>query len=115
MFPICSLTKQTILNLQLITNSCMPLPHMKRKSNCTTIMASLLTDQEDCFNNIEKDPNSKYQKIILDYTVGLDKIYDRKEIEKKKNEPEFLREYAGHYLGKVGNVFLPSQIQKCIN
>lgn len=39
------------------------------------------------FESIEKDPNSKYHKIFLDYTVGLDKIYDRKEIEKKKNEP----------------------------
>ena len=26
-----------------------------------------------------------------------------------------MREYAGQYLGKVGNVFLPSQIQTCIN
>jgi hypothetical protein len=51
------------------------------------------------FESIEKDPYSKYHKIFLD-TVGLDKIYDRKEIEKKKNEPEFLREYAGQYLGK---------------
>ena len=67
------------------------------------------------FETIEKDPKSKYCKIVLDYTFGLDKIYDRKEIEKKKNEPEFLREYAGQYLGKVGNVFLPSQIQTCID
>ncbi|HEU4468274.1 MAG TPA: hypothetical protein VFR61_04475 [Nitrososphaeraceae archaeon] len=66
------------------------------------------------FETIEKDPNSKYCKIFLDYTVGLDKIYDRKEIEKKKNEPEFPREYMGQYLGRVGNVFLPSQIQNCI-
>jgi hypothetical protein len=67
------------------------------------------------FETIEKDPNSKYCKIVLDYTVGLDKIYDRQEIEKKKNEPEFLREYAGQYLGRVGNVLLPSQIQTCID
>lgn len=39
---------------------------------------------------------------------------DSKEIEKKKNEPEFLREYMGQYLGRVGNVYLPSQIQNCI-
>jgi hypothetical protein len=67
------------------------------------------------FETIEKDPNSKYCKIVLDYTVGLDKIYDRQEIEKKKNEPKFLREYAGQYLGRVGNVLLPSQIQTCID
>ena len=86
----------------------------EEKSNCTTIMVSTPNAPGGLFETIEKDPNSKYHKIFLDYTVGLDKIYDRKEIEKKKNEPEFLREYAGHYLGKVGNVFLPSQIQHCI-
>ena len=87
----------------------------EEKSNCTTIMASTPNRPGGLFQQIEMDNNSKYHKIMLDYTVGLDKIYDRKEIEKKKNEPEFLREYGGHYLGKVGNVFLPSQIEECIN
>jgi hypothetical protein len=63
----------------------------------------------------EADKTSKYEKIILHYTVGLDKIYDRKEIEKKKLEPEFPREYEGKYLGKIGNIFSSSQIQTCIN
>ena len=86
----------------------------EEKSNCTTIMVSTPNRPGGLFETIEKDPNSKYCKIVLDYTVGLDKIYDRKEIEKKKNEPEFPREYMGQYLGRVGNVFLPSQIQNCI-
>lgn len=67
------------------------------------------------FQKIELDKDSKYYKIILDYTVGLGKIYDRQEIEKKKKEPEFKREYMGQYLGKVGNVFSSSQIDECIN
>jgi hypothetical protein len=87
----------------------------EEKSNCTTIMTSTPNRPGGLFETIEKDPNSKYCKIVLDYQVGLDKIYDRKEIEKKKNEPEFLREYAGQYLGKVGNLLLPSQIQTCID
>lgn len=86
----------------------------EEKSNCTTIMASTPNRPGGLFETIEKDPNSKYCKIMLDYTVGLDKIYDRKEIEKKKNEPEFLREYGGQYLGRLGNLLLPSQIQHCI-
>ena len=86
----------------------------EEKSNCTTIIASTPNRTGGLFECIEKDLNSKYEKIFLDYIVGLDKIYDRKDIEKKKNEPEFLREYAGQYLGRVGNVFLPSQIQHCI-
>ena len=68
-------------------------------------MASTPNRPGGLFETIEKDPNSKYCKIMLDYTVGLDKIYDRNEIEKKKNEPEFLREYAGQYLGKVATCY----------
>ena len=78
-------------------------------------MASTPNRPGGLFESIEKDPNSKYCKIPLDYTVGLGKIYDPVEIEKKKSEPEFLREYRGHYLGKVGNLLLPSQIQTCID
>ena len=59
----------------------------EEKSNCTTIMASTPNRPGGLFKSIEEDPNSKYEKIFLDYTVGLDKIYDRKEIEKKKMNP----------------------------
>jgi len=87
----------------------------EEKSNCTTIMASTPNRPGGLFESIELDPNSKYHKIILDYTVGLDKIYDRAEIEKKKREPEFKREYEGKYLGRIGNIFSSSQIDECIN
>ena len=46
-----------------------------------------------------------YKRLNLDYTYGLDKIYDREEIEKAKASPSFEREYNLKYLGKVGNVF----------
>jgi hypothetical protein len=87
----------------------------EEKSHCTTIMVSTPNAPGGLFETIEKDPNSKYEKIFLDYTIGLDKIYNRKEIENKKKEPEFLREYMLQYLGRVGNLLLPSQIQTCIN
>jgi Terminase RNaseH-like domain len=86
----------------------------EEKSHCVTIMASTPNRPDGLFQAIEKDPNPKYCKIVLDYTVGLDKIYDRAEIEKKKLEPEFPREYMGQYLGRVGNVFSPSQVETCI-
>jgi len=85
----------------------------EEKSNCTTIMVSTPNAPGGLFQKIELDPLSKYHKIILDYTVGLGKIYDPLEIEKKKREPEFAREYEGKYLGKVGNVFTPEQINLC--
>jgi hypothetical protein len=52
----------------------------EEKSNCTTIMCSTPNRPDGLFQSIEKDPNSKYHKIILDYTVGLNKIYDPIEI-----------------------------------
>jgi hypothetical protein len=78
-------------------------------------MCSTPNRPDGLFQSIEKDPNSKYHKIILDYTVGLGKIYDPLEIEKKKLEPEFPREYCGQYLGRIGNVFSSSQVQECID
>ena len=50
----------------------------------------------------------------LNYETGLDKIYSRKFIEREMHEPEFEREYNLKYLGKVGNVFSPIQIEHCI-
>ena len=78
-------------------------------------MVSTPNRPDGLFQSIEKDPNSKYHKIILDYTLGLGKIYDPEEIKKKMQEPEFPREYQGVYLGKIGNVFSSSQVQTCIN
>jgi hypothetical protein len=63
------------------------------KSNCTTIMVSTPNAPDGLFHSIEQDPNSKYEKIVLSYEVGLDKIFDRQEIERKKLELEFPREY----------------------
>jgi hypothetical protein len=86
----------------------------EEKSNCTTIMVSTPNKPGGLFQSIEQDPNSKYEKIVLSYEIGLDKIYDRAFIETKKKEPEFAREYMGLYLGRVGNVFSSTQIDQCI-
>ena len=50
----------------------------------------------------------------MGYELGLGKIYDPEYIAQKKFEPEFESEYNLKYLGKVGNVFSPSQIDKAI-
>jgi hypothetical protein len=86
----------------------------EEKSNCTTIMVSTPNRPDGLFHSIEFDKNSKYEKIILTYEVGLGKIYDPQDIAKKKLEPEFPRGYQGMYLGSVGNVFTSFQIEKCI-
>jgi hypothetical protein len=76
----------------------------EEKSNGKTIMVSTPNQPGGLFERIEKDKNSKYKKLFLDYTYGLDKIYDRQFIEKKKIEPEFEREYNLKYLGRIGNL-----------
>ena len=60
---------------------------------------------------IELDPNSKYFKLKLPYIYGLDTIFDRAEIEKKKNDIEFEREMNCKYLGRVGNLFTQQQLE----
>lgn len=86
----------------------------EEKSNCKIILCSTPNRPDGLMQTIEKDKNSKYKKLKLDYTYGLDKIYDRQFIEKKKLEPEFEREYNLQYLGKIGNVFSPLLIDKTI-
>ena len=86
----------------------------EEKSNCKIILCSTPNRPGGLMQRIENDPNSKYYKLKLNYTYGLDKIYNRTFIEKKKLEPEFEREYNLKYLGKIGNVFNPLQIDECI-
>ena len=42
------------------------------------------------------------QRIFLDYTYGIGKIYTQEELEKAKASPSFEREYNLKYLGKIG-------------
>ena len=84
----------------------------EEKSKGKTIMASTPNRPDGLFEGIEKDPNSKYKKLFLGYELGLGKIYDPEYIALKKLEPEFEREYNLKYLGLVGNLFSPSQIDK---
>lgn len=64
---------------------------------------------EGLFKRIEKDDNSKYFKLKRDYTYGLDKIYDRAFIERKKLDADFEREYNLKYLvGRSGIYFRQS-------
>src|SRR5919199_1799137 len=51
-----------------------------------------------------------YKRLLMDYTYGLDKIYTREEIQKAKASPSFEREYNLKYLGHIGNVFNPADI-----
>ena len=64
----------------------------------------------------EKEPEETciYKRLLLDYTYGLDRIYTRQEIEKAKASPSFEREYNLKYLGHIGNMFSPADINAAI-
>ena len=82
------------------------------KSNPYIVMVSTPNSPGGLFENIEKEPEETciYKRMLMDYTYGLDKIYTREEIEKAKASPSFEREYNLKYLGHVGNVFSPADI-----
>ncbi len=46
----------------------------------------------------------------MDYTYGLGKIYSKQEIQEEQKSPSFKQEYCCQYLGTMGNLFSPKQI-----
>jgi hypothetical protein len=77
------------------------------KSNPWIVMVSTPNVPEGLFEKIEREPENTclYNRLFLDYTYGLDKIYTREEISLAQKSPSFEREYNLKYLGKIGNVF----------
>src|ERR671923_2940687 len=87
------------------------------KSDPYIVMVSTPNAPGGLFERIEKEPESTclYKRLYLDYTVGLGKIYTTEEIERAKQSPSFEREYGLKYLGRIGNTFLSSDIEKGIS
>jgi hypothetical protein len=82
------------------------------KSDPYIVMASTPNGPGGLFEQIEKEPEETciYKRLLMDYSYGLDKIYTREEIAKAKASPSFEREYNLKYLGRIGNVFSPADI-----
>jgi hypothetical protein len=87
------------------------------KSDPYIVMVSTPNAPGGLFEQIEKEPESTclYKRLYLDYTVGLGKIYTIEEIDRAKRSPSFEREYGLKYLGRIGNTFLPSDIDKALS
>jgi hypothetical protein len=77
------------------------------KSNPYIVMVSTPNAPEGLFERIEKESEDTclYERIFLDYTYRVGKIYTAEEIERAKQSPSFEREYNLKYLGRIGNVF----------
>jgi len=82
------------------------------KSGASVVMVSTPNAPGGLFETIEKEPDDVciYHRMILDYKVGLGKIYTDSEIQKARESPSFAREYEGAYIGLQGNVFSPKSI-----
>ncbi|MDE1829416.1 MAG: hypothetical protein KGI25_03740 [Thaumarchaeota archaeon] len=57
------------------------------------------------FEKIEKDKNSQFNRIFLDYTKGVGKIYTDAEIEEARKSRSFEREFNLKYGYGIGNIF----------
>ena len=86
------------------------------KSNPYIVMVSTPNAPERLFERIEKEAEDTclYERLFLDCTYGIGKIYTAKEIERAKQSPSFEREYNLKYLGKMGNVFHTKDIEAAI-
>jgi hypothetical protein len=87
------------------------------KSDPYIVMVSTPNAPGGLFERIEKEPESTclYRCLYLHYTVGLGKIYTIQEIDRAKQSPSFEREYGLKYLGRIGNTFLTSDIDKALS
>ncbi len=86
------------------------------KSDPYLVMVSTPNNPGGLFERIEKEPEDSciYKRLKLDYRYGLNRIYTKDEIDRAKKSPGFEREYNLKYLGKIGNIFSPMQIDRVV-
>jgi hypothetical protein len=86
------------------------------KSDPYIVMVSTPNAPDGLFERIGKEPEDTciYQRLFLDYTYVIGKIYTAEETEKAKASPSFEREYNLTYIGKIGNVFHTKDIEAAI-
>jgi hypothetical protein len=85
------------------------------KSNAKIILGSTPYSIDGLMHTIQKEENSIYTKLFLNYEVGLNKIFSKKDIEKAKQSPSFEREYNLRYAFDIGNVLTEQLIQRCLD
>jgi late competence protein required for DNA uptake (superfamily II DNA/RNA helicase) len=70
------------------------------KSNCKIIMASTPNAPNGLMQQIELDKDSKYFKLKLPYSYGLDRIYNKKDVKPKMHDIEFEGNSTANIWGK---------------
>lgn len=85
------------------------------KSNSKIILGSTPYSIDGLMHTIQKEENSIYTKLFLNYEVGLNKIFTKEDIERAKQSPSFEREYNLRYAFGIGNVLTEQLIQRCLD
>ena len=85
------------------------------KSNAKIILGSTPYSIDGLMHNIQKEENSIYTKLFMNYEVGINKIFTKEDIEKAKQSPSFEREYNLRYAFDIGNVLTETMIQRCLD
>src|SRR3546814_8328514 len=84
-----------------------PPPRSTRTDQLFPYTSLFRSETEQIFKNT-------FHKMFLDYTTGLDKIYDNDFIMRKMEQPFFAAEYNLQYAGRFGNIFSQAAINRCI-
>lgn len=71
--------------------------------------------QKEYFKLKKEGLNPTYELKILNYKLGVNKIYDEQEIEEEKLKPYFPREYDNKFAGAEGNLFNRLDVYACID
>jgi hypothetical protein len=89
----------------------------KPNSDSQIVFSSTPAAPQGLMQQIELEQNSLYYKCFFTYEYGLEgpyPIYSLEQIEQAKRSPDFRREFAGEYLGLIGNVFNVYSINKAV-
>jgi hypothetical protein len=87
------------------------------KSNPFLICVSTPNKPGDFMDKLfqEDFETSIWKRIRLDWTWGVNKIYDQEEIDKIRNSRSFEREFNLKFAGVEGNVLTPVAVDRCIS
>jgi hypothetical protein len=84
------------------------------KSSPYIIMTSTANAPGGLFETMLKEKKSIYHRIVMDYTYGLNKIYTKAQIAEQMKSRSFKQEYCCQFLGTIGNLFTPRQIDDIV-
>jgi hypothetical protein len=84
------------------------------KSDPDILIASTPNRPNGPMQEIQDEGNSLYNKIYLPYSIGLGTLYTAKHIQEQMKSPSFEQEYNLKYLGNVGNIFNPIDLDAAI-